>query len=219
MSTRSRRAGAQTGRGASNVAAIACLLGLAFATAHPAGAADGATAAVEALHAGMIGVMRDAGTTSYQQRFDALAPAIDTAYDLDFMGRKSLGRGFDSLSEPDQKRWLALFREYTIANFVGRFRAYDGQTFETLGEEAAAQDTVLVRTKIVDPKETVDLNYRLRKTEAGTWKIVDVYLKGTVSELALRRSDFSATLDRDGFEALVSSVRSKIADLAAGKAT
>jgi len=40
-----------------------------------------------------------------------------------------------------------------------------------------------------------------------------------VSELALRRSDFTATLDRDGFPALMKSIEGKIADLAAGKAT
>ena len=58
-----------------------------------------------------------------------------------------------------------------------------------------------------------------RKTESGDWKIVDVYLKGTVSELALRRSDFTATLDREGFPALLKSIDAKNADLAAGKAT
>lgn len=198
---------------------LAAALGLIAAPRPAAAADDGATAAVERLHAGMIAVMREAGSTSYAQRFAALAPTIDTAYDLAFMGSKSLGRGFDSLTEADRASWLALFREYTIANFVGRFRAWQGQSFQTLGEEPAAQDTVLVRTRVTDPAETVDLNYRLRRTESGSWKIVDVYLKGTVSELALRRSDFTATLEREGFAGLVASVRSKIADLAAGKAT
>ncbi|MFM8409479.1 MAG: phospholipid-binding protein MlaC [Alphaproteobacteria bacterium] len=216
------RAGASfgvVGRFARRVAVAGVALAALLVPAPASRAAGSATDAIDALHATMLAVIRDAATTTYQQRFDTLAPAIDKAYDLDFMGRKSLGKGFDALSADDQKRWLAAFRTYMIANFAGRFKTFDGQKFETLGEEPAAQDTVLVKSRMIDPKETVDLNYRMRKTESGDWKVVDVYLKGTVSELALRRSDFTATLDREGFPALLSSVEAKIADLAAGKAT
>jgi len=197
---------------------LAVIVGL-FACGPRAWAAESATGTIDGLHAAMLSVIRDAATTTYQQRFDALAPAIDKAYDLDFMARKSLGKGFDALSAEDKARWVAAFRNYMIGNFAGRFKAFEGQRFETLGEEPAAQDTVLVKSRLIDPKESVDLNYRMRRTESGDWKIVDVYLKGTVSEVALRRSDFTATLDREGFPALMKSIEGKIADLAAGKAT
>ena len=92
-----------------------------------------------------------------------------------------------------------------------------GQRFETLGEEEAAHNTRVVRTKLVLPDDDdVQLNYRLRQTDAG-WQIVDVYLNGTVSELALRRSEYSSVLKRDGFETLVASLDRKADDLAADK--
>jgi phospholipid transport system substrate-binding protein len=172
---------------------------------------------VETMHAGMLDVMRTAATTTFEERAAKLGPVVETAYDLDFMGRKSLGKSFDGLSADDQKRWLEAFHRFMIANYAGRFTSYSGQKFETIGDEPAAQDTVLVRTRLVDPgKESVDLAYRLRKQD-GTWKIIDVYLKGTVSELALRRSDFTAILDRQGFPALLANLDGKIADLRAGK--
>jgi phospholipid transport system substrate-binding protein len=172
---------------------------------------------VETMHAAMVDVMRTSATTTFEERAAKLEPVVDTAYDLDFMGRKSLGKSFDGLAPEDQKRWLESFHRFMIANYAGRFTSYSGQTFETLGEEPAAQDTVLVRTRLVDPgKETVDLAYRLRQQD-GTWKIIDVYLKGTVSELALRRSDFTAILDRQGFPALMANLDAKVADLRAGK--
>ena len=74
-----------------------------------------------------------------------------------------------------------------------------------------------MKTKVIAPgSNDVDLTYRLQKT-GGAWRIIDVYLNGTVSELALRRSDYSSVLQRDGFDALVTTVRGKIADLAAGR--
>ena len=172
---------------------------------------------IEKLHDGMIDVMRTASSASFEARAERLAPLLDSSFDLDFMARKSLGRSFDALGEGDQKSWIALFRRFMVANYAGRSTSYSGQSFATLGEDPAAQDTVLVRTRLVDPgRENMDLGYRLRQN-GGSWEIIDVYLNGTVSELALRRSDFTAILDRDGFPALVASVEAKIADLQAGK--
>lgn len=172
---------------------------------------------VEKLHDGMIGVMRTAGNDTFDARAAHLGPLLDSSFDLDFMARKSLGRSFDSLSAQDQKRWIELFRRFMLANYAGRFTSYSGQSFVTLGEDPAAQGTVVVRTRLIDPGgENMDLGYRLRQS-GGSWKVIDVYLKGAVSELALRRSDFTAILERDGFPALVKSVEAKIADLQAGK--
>jgi len=54
-----------------------------------------------------------------------------------------------------------------------------------------------VRTQLVRPREEpVALNYLLRDF-GGSWRVVDIYLSGTVSELASRRAEFT-TLLRDG---------------------
>ena len=198
-------------------AIILGLAGMLLAGAAIAAEPSAPVKVIETMHAGMLEVMRTAATTTFEERAAKLEPVIDTAYDLDFMGRKSLGKSFDVLSPEDQKRWLELFHTFMVANYAGRFTSFSGQKFETLGEEPAAQDTVLVRTRLVDPgKENVDLAYRMRQQD-GAWKVIDVYLKGTVSELALRRSDFTAILDREGFPALIANLDGKIADLRAGK--
>jgi phospholipid transport system substrate-binding protein len=133
------------------------------------------------------------------------------------MAEKVIGRHWEKLAEAERTRWVALFREFLVANYAGRFNRYSGQTFEDLGEEPSAFDTVMVRTRLVNPSdENVDLNYRLHKIEPG-WRVVDVVLKGTVSELALRRSDYTAVIDRAGFEALGTYLREKIVALEAGK--
>jgi len=110
-----------------------------------------------------------------------------------------------------------LFSEFTIANYAANFDRFTGQQFQVVGEEASVNDTKLVKTKVRTPgADPVDLTYRLQKGTGG-WRIVDVYLNGTVSELALRRSDYASVLQRDGFDALATVVRGKITDLAAGR--
>jgi phospholipid transport system substrate-binding protein len=185
----------------------------------PRASAEGAAPAqvVDRLHAALLGVLKDSATLTYDERFARLVPVLRETYDLDFMAEKAVGRRWSTLSDADRQRWSALFARFTTANYAGRFVGYTGQKFETLGEEPAAADTTIVRTRLVNPSDKdVELNYRLRQTPAG-WRIIDVYLDGTVSELALRRTEYATVLKRDGFDKLVALLDGKIADLAAAK--
>jgi phospholipid transport system substrate-binding protein len=79
--------------------------------------------------------------------------------------------------------------------------------------EPATYGTVLVHTRLDEPNdEGVALDYRLRMVD-GQWRIIDIYLNGTVSELALRRSEYSALIQREGFEALLAKLDERINDL------
>jgi phospholipid transport system substrate-binding protein len=183
------------------------------------GADSGATAAIEDLHRTFLGVMKDATTLGYQGRYARLAPAIETHFDLDFMAKFVLGPEGKDVDAADQARWRGAFESITVATYAGRFTGWGGEQFQTLGEEVGAQDTVFVKTMIDRPDaEDVQLTYRLRKANGG-WRIVDIYNKGTVSELALRRSEYSSVLKRDGFDALLRTVDAKVADYASGKLT
>lgn len=168
---------------------------------------------IEAFHAGLLEIMKEAKTIGFQGRVEKLEPLMGRTFDLDFMASKTVGRHWATLSDADKKRWAETFTRFTTANYAGRFTGFTGEQFITLGMEDAAHDTRLVRTKIVVPnEEDVELNYRVIRRD-GSWKVIDVFLNGKVSELALRRSEYASALKRDGFEQLVASVETKIADL------
>jgi phospholipid transport system substrate-binding protein len=192
-------------------AALVALVGVAH------GAATEPRAVVEQLHAALLDVLKQADRLGYQGRFDRLKPVIGQTFDVPFMAEKSIGVHWGQLAEADRARWIALFSDFTVANYAANFDRFTGQRFDVVGEEPAASETRLVKTRVVTPgADAVDLAYRLHQ-DGGRWRIVDVYLKGTVSELALRRSDYASVLERDGFEGLMTVVRGKVADLAAGR--
>ncbi len=175
-----------------------------------------AQAVIAGLNASLLDVLKQSEDLDYAGRYALLQPCLGERFDLQYMARQSVGRSFLDLDEEDRQIWYKMFANYMTANYAARFDHYSEQRFEILGEEAGARDTVLVRTQVIDPADkNFDLSYRLRETPAG-WKVVDVYLKGTISELALRRSEYSTVLKRDGFEALVASVTATIAELEAG---
>ena len=74
----------------------------------------------------------------------------------------------------------------------------------------------MVKTRIVQSNgKPVAINYLLRKT-GPEWKIVDVYLDGTISELASRRAEFTSILKAGGPDALIASLRKQGDKLLAG---
>jgi phospholipid transport system substrate-binding protein len=180
---------------------------------------NGAAPVVEKLHAALIDVMQNAEALGYDGRYAQLTPVVEETFDLPFMARKSVGRHWKDLAESQQAIWTEAFQRLTTASYAGRFGGYSGESFETNSEEAAIQDTMMVITTLMRPRDDdVRLNYRLRRV-GDTWKIIDVYLDGTVSELALRRSEYSAVLKRQGFEELVSTLNGKVEELAKNSAS
>jgi phospholipid transport system substrate-binding protein len=175
-----------------------------------AGAAA-ARATVEQLYAALLEVMQRGEELAYEERYAQLDPVLQQAYDLPFMSAKALGRYWKGLSEQDRRRWISAFTGLTVSTYAHRFDEYSGQRFEILTVQPSRHETLIVRTQIVPvDEEPVELDYRLRGAE-GDWRIIDVFMNGTVSELALRRSEYSSVFKRDGFEALLSSLEEKIA--------
>ena len=200
----------------SNKAAVAALAPLLFAAVAVAAETPqpGAGAVVERFHETLIGVMKESDTLGYDGRRDRLTPVLVETFDFDFMAEKSAGRHWKDLSEEQQARWRDAFRDHIVANYAGRFKGFTGQSFESRGEEEAPRETMLVKTTLHDPQgDDVQLNYRLHETDDG-WRVIDIYMHGTVSELALRRAEYSTALERQGVDSVIDSLRKQADDLA-----
>ena len=181
-----------------------------------AGESDAAArTTVEKLNAVCLEVMKSAQKLGYTGRYARLAPVLQKTFDFAAMARLSLGGRWKDLSAEQQAKFVETFGKLSVATYAGRFVGYTGERFDILGEETSAQSTVLVRTQVVIPeKPPVQLDYRLRVSPEG-WRIIDVFFDGTVSELALRRSEYTSVLDRDGFDGLIAALNEKIEAFAA----
>ena len=180
-------------------------------------AEETATKVVERLNAVIREVLPKAQELGYEGRFQRLKPALEQAFDGEFMAEKSLGKHWKELKDEQKKAWVDAFRDFMVATYAANLDKDTGQRFELIGEEKAEHDTTLVKGRVVDPAAApFDLTYRLHPTPKGP-RIIDVQFKNNVSELALRRADFTSLVARDGFDALLTTLRSRIADLAAGR--
>ncbi|HEX4506478.1 MAG TPA: ABC transporter substrate-binding protein [Alphaproteobacteria bacterium] len=185
---------------------------LALAAFQPAVAAGDAKSTVDSFDSSLLDVMKNAEKLGYQGRFDKFDPVINKVYDIPLMTRISVGPQWSSLTPDQQAKVTEAFKKLSIATYASRFDGYGGESFQITGESAANGGDAIIDTKLMRPNdEPVELNYRLRKS-GDDWKIIDVYLSGTISQLANYRSEFSATLRSGGADALVALINKKVAD-------
>jgi phospholipid transport system substrate-binding protein len=107
-----------------------------------------------------------------------------------------------------------LFRRFSVSTYASEFSGYDGEQFEIGDDRAQGETGTIVDTHIVFKKGTpIALNYLLRPTPQG-WKIVDVYLDGSISELARRRDEFASIMRSQGVDGLIAALKKKNEELA-----
>ena len=125
--------------------------------------------------------------------------------------------GTTTLSPAQQQQLTEAFRHYIAATYADRFDSYSGQQLQVTGERPYNAD-VIVQTRIIKSDgETTSLNYLMRQNQ-GSWQISDVYLDGTISQLAIQRSEFHSILRRDGVDGLVMALNRKVDLLGRGVA-
>ena len=174
-------------------------------------------AVIEKFHASLLEAMQKAKTLGYQGRYGLLKPAVDATFDLPAMAEVAAGPPWRNLTDEQKKQFIDVFKRFTYATYASRFDGYDGERFDTGVEQPGRNNTMLVNTQLVRPKdEPIALNYLMHQTEEGP-RVIDVFLKGAFSELATKRSEYAAVIQREGFPALISRLEARIADYANGK--
>jgi len=182
-------------------------------TAHSAD--NGAVATVSAFYDTLLQAMKGGQELGFAGRRDLLAPAVTRAFDLPLMTRITVGPQWASMTADERQKLVRAFSDYSVATYANRFDGYSGEKLEVDPKATpSAGGDVVVHSKLVQSNgEPVELDYLMRST-GGTWKIVDVYLSGTISQLAAQRSEFTSVLRKGGVAALIQSLRDKVAQLA-----
>jgi phospholipid transport system substrate-binding protein len=126
-----------------------------------------------------------------------------------FMTRLAIGPDWAGLTPSQQLQVTTAFGRYVTATYADRFDSYSGQDLQ-VGEEQPFAGGYVVHTKIVKPaSDPVTINYLMRNDD-GTWQIADVYLDGTISQLATQRSEFHSILRRKGVNGLIAALNQKV---------
>jgi phospholipid transport system substrate-binding protein len=179
--------------------------------------AEGAPAVIGRFNGMLLDIMRRADELGYQGRFELAARAVKETFDVPFMAAKTIGSYWSKLDNEQRQRWVRAFEDFTVSSYADKFDGFSGESIEILGQKPASHETLVILTRLIRPDDDdVDLDYRMHQGDAG-WRVVDIYSDGSVSEVALRRSEYAVVLKQGGIDRLIDAVSKKTAQRAAGR--
>jgi phospholipid transport system substrate-binding protein len=181
----------------------------------PAEADSPAARHIETYYQQLMPTLQQAGRLSVRERDRRFTPAITSAFDIGTMTKLAAGPAWGTFSGAQQAAVREAFARFLVADYASLVTDYSGQSFvvdpQTSPESRGGGE--IVKTKLLQPGgRTVTINYLVR---GG--RVIDVYLNGTISDLATRRDEFAAILaGGGGADALVKTLRERTESLLGG---
>jgi phospholipid transport system substrate-binding protein len=194
---------------------IAAMLALLSLSAITSPAEAQASRRIEAYYSQLMPTLKAAGSLSVGERDRRFGPAIRSAFDIATMARLATGPAWTKFSGAQQAAVREAFARFLVAEYAHQVSDYSGESFvvdpQTSPEARGGGE--IVKTKLLQPGgRTVQINYLVR---GG--RVIDVYLNGTISDLATRRDEFASILaGGGGADALVKTLRERTDSLLAG---
>lgn len=167
-------------------------------------------AVVRAYQETLVSVVQDMDGAGFEAREGRLRPAVERAYDMAYVARRTLGSSnWEGLSEDQRATYIEAYTVYSVATHVSRFGDYGGPGFEIVATQDMPRGYKLVKTELRrNQQEPVSINYLLEERD-GRWQIIDVFLRGTISEVATRKAEYTSVMRDQGFDALLTLLRDR----------
>jgi len=164
---------------------------------------------VERLHATLLDTMQQADKLGYPGRVEKLAPILKELFDFPTIARLVTGRHWPKIPDASRTRFIDVFSRLSAATYADNFKSFGGERFETRATEDK-KSAQLVKTALVKPDgKEVSLNYLLAR-KGDLWRIVNVVADG-VSDLSLKRAEYTAVIGTEGIDALIAKLEAKVA--------
>lgn len=165
---------------------------------------------VTRLQTSLLQVMKEGKQLGYDGRYAHLEPVIRRTHDLAFVARLSLGKHWSGLSEDERHTLIDIFSRLSIATYASRFDRYQGERFVVDSEKTLPRGNMrLVESRLVKSDgDAIHFNYLVHPGEKR-WRIVNIIVNG-VSDLALKRAEYTDVLEKEGFPALVATLERQI---------
>ena len=163
-----------------------------------------------------LAVLRDK-QTPLATRQDHLRQIVSSTFDFTEMAKSALGYHWKQITPDQQREFTAAFVAFIEDSYLSKINDYRGQEVRFLKATNDGPEYAQVNTDIVkNGTDPIHVNYRLAQ-EGSTWKIYDVTVD-EISIIANYRNQFNRVMNNQGYQTLISDLKSKQAALAASLA-
>jgi len=180
----------------------------------PATADTDPAAPIHRLCDALINSMKQGEQVGILARESKLRPVIAAVYDMPAVTKTTLGVAANKLSPEDLEKLSDAYGRFSVATYADQFAKFGGEHFEVGESHPGAQPgTFVVPTVIVggDGSRT-EIDYVMHEANGG-WAILDVLFNGSISQVAVRRSEFVPLFRQNGLQGMVDVLDHKTAAL------
>lgn len=175
-------------------------------TAHKDADIAAAKSVVSNLQLALLQSMQQGKTMDFATRYQVLQPIILQSHNLAKIIRYAAGKYWKLMDDEQKQKLTAAFSRLSVSTYTFNFKEFNGEKFTYIAADKISRG-IVVRTAIErTDKAAVKLDYILQKS--NKWQIVNISAAG-VSDLALKRSEYTGILKRDGFVALLDKINQK----------
>ena len=156
-------------------------------------------ASVDELHESLIKI---SNKTITSDNLAVIDDVVKNSYDLEKMGEIIIGVDWKKMDIKTQKEFINVFKRFISVNYFRRFYKIDALDFEHQTVKVIGDKFKLASVILTADNEKLKIDYLLGfKNEK--WKIFDVLLDGSISEVATKKSDFKKIIKEEGVSGLV----------------
>ncbi len=176
------------------------------ASARQAPESSGSAQVVDRLETMLVEHMKAGDSMSFEARFKRLRPLVEDIMAVDRMGRFLFGRDWPAFEPEQRDRFTDAFLDLSAATYANQFDRFNGERFDPIELQQQGEDRAVVRRQLTTGSGSkIAFDYLLTHAESG-WRIVTIITDG-VSDLAMKRSQYSRILENDGFDAVIDHIR------------
>jgi len=158
-------------------------------------------------------------STPRELRRRQLIETVAGRFDFADMARSTLGYHWRELTPAQRDKFVPLFTAFMEDAYLSKLEAYSGQQIDFKGETRPEPGYAQVSSTVLQPDgaDPISVDYQL-KNENGNWKVCDVTVDN-ISITANYRNQFNRVINSQGYDALVSAMKSKQQELTNSLAT
>lgn len=172
---------------------------------------------VERLNSSLIEAMKGGKPLGYTGRYKKLEPVVKETFEFEAVSLIALGAHWKKLDQAQKLAFMDKLTDLSIATYAAQFKEYGGESFQFESSQESKNGRQVLRYNLVAPKEKpITFEYYVGQFN-GQWHIINIVVDG-ISDLALKKAQYTSVIDREGFDALLNKLTQKIADYARNNA-
>jgi phospholipid transport system substrate-binding protein len=144
--------------------------------------------------------------------FESTLKNVKQNYNSEKMLSMIIGNQWKNVSNEKRKEIINVFEEYIAKNYVRRFNKMKDFSFVENKEQNVGKFVMVRSNLVIGKEEKVSISYLL-SNDKNVWKIFDVLLAGSVSEIATKKSEFRSFIKGRNIDPLIDALKKKNKDL------